>query len=49
MWVRDWILRREEQGAYTQLMRELSAEDPAQFSIFLRMKPCDFQNLASKI
>lgn len=32
VWVRDWILRRENLGAYSQLMSELSIEDPSQFS-----------------
>ncbi|KAI4455363.1 hypothetical protein MML48_9g00004746 [Holotrichia oblita] len=49
VWVREWILRREEFGAYNQLMSELSIEDPAQFSNFLRIKPADFEKLDCKI
>jgi len=49
VWVREWILRREEHGAYSQLMRELSVEDPSQFSNFLRTKLSDFEDLANKI
>lgn len=49
VWVREWILRREKYGVYNQLMSELSIEDPAQFSNFLRMKPTDFEKIACKI
>ena len=36
-WVRPWLARRNAMGAYNNLMREISLEDPQQFRIFLRM------------
>lgn len=38
VWVREWILRRESDGAYNRLMSELIIEDPMQFYNFMRMK-----------
>lgn len=35
VWVREWILKREDVGAYNQLLPECNIENPAQFSNFL--------------
>lgn len=49
VWVREWILRREELGAYSHLMRERSVEDPVQFSNFVGMKLVDFEYIVEEI
>ncbi len=38
-WVRPWISRRKEYGAFDQLMKELEREDVVSFSNFLRVSP----------
>lgn len=48
-WVREWILGRETEGAYNQLMFQLIIEDLMQFSNFVHMKISDFDNLTIKI
>ena len=52
-WVKNWVRRRDQQGAYTQLIRELQLEDAQQFRNFTRKLwkfracehagPCDWQ------
>ena len=49
MWVREWILKRESDGAYNRLMSELSIKNPMQFVNFMRMKAVYFEDLAIKI
>ena len=43
MWVRPWLSRRAEYGAYTNLMKELELEDPKAFRNFMRMEPAMFK------
>ena len=38
-WVRLWIQRRREVGAYHALMRELEQEDQRGFKHFVRIQP----------
>ena len=33
LWSRNWILRREDQGQYHKLCKELEAEDPLSFAV----------------
>ena len=40
-WVRPWIDRRRQFGAYNALMKELASEDPQSFRNFLRMDKQD--------
>ena len=49
VWDREWILKRESDGAYNRLMSELSIEDSMQFVNFMRIKAVDFEDLAIKI
>ncbi|KAJ8929607.1 hypothetical protein NQ314_017714 [Rhamnusium bicolor] len=49
VWVREWILKLESDGAYNRLMSELIIEDPMQFYNFMRMKAVDFEDLAIKV
>ena len=49
MWVRPWILRREELGCYDQLMVELRLEDPKAFHNFMRMTPDMFDELLARV
>ena len=39
MWVRPWLLQREERGAYHNIMAELYATDIPGFTDFMRMTP----------
>lgn len=45
MWVRDWIDRRREYGAYTNLLNELKIEDSLQFRNFIRMSAVELEDL----
>ena len=45
MWVRDWIDRRREYGAYTNLLNELKIEDSQQFRNFIRMSAVELEDL----
>lgn len=44
-WVRKWILRRENYGAYNNLLKELKIEDAQHFKNFIRMSAVDFEAL----
>ena len=46
IWTRSWIRRREERGAYHQLIRELAVEDAPAFARYFRMDKKKF-NAAS--
>ena len=48
-WVRPWINRRRQFGAYNALMKELASEDPQSFRNFLRMDKQDFDELLLKV
>ena len=43
MWVRPWLLQREERGAYYNIMAELYATDIPGFTNFMRMAPEFFE------
>lgn len=49
IWVREWIAKRNEQGAYNQLMLELRKGDPEYYKNFLRMSAADFEYLLELI
>lgn len=44
VWVRDWVKKRETEGCYVKLLKELSNE-PKLFKNFLRMTENDFDFL----
>ena len=48
-WVRSWICRRNEQGQFNQLMRELEEEDQDAFTNFLRITPAMFTELEQRL
>lgn len=48
-WVRSWIARREERGAFHQLVKELVIEDSAGYREFFRVNSQQFQFLLDKI
>lgn len=48
-WVRSWIARREERGAFHQLVKELVVEDSAGYREFFRLNSQQFQFLLDKI
>ena len=49
IWVRNWILRRDELGASANLLRELALEDPEEYKMCLRMTPASFKTLLNLI
>ena len=44
-WVRPWIARRQQLGAFHALVRELEMEDPRAFANFVRMDIQQFHHL----
>ena len=48
-WVRPWVCRRGDFGAYSKLMRELADEDQTAFRNFLRVEPRMFQEILDRI
>ena len=49
MWVRPWLLQREERGAYHNIMAELYATDIPGFINFMRMTPEFFEMIKSRL
>ena len=49
IWVRPWLLRRNQYGAYETLMQELQAEDRPGYRSFQRMYPEVFKQLLQKV
>ena len=48
-WVKNWVRRRDRQGAYTQLIHELQLEDAQQFRNFTRMSAVEVQRLVNML
>jgi len=48
-WVKKWVRRRDQQGAYTQLISELQLEDAQQFRNFTRMSAVEVQSLVNRL
>lgn len=48
-WIRSWIERRQEQGAYANLVHELKNEDPNMYKRYFRMDPDNFQHILAMI
>ncbi|KAF8777947.1 putative nuclease HARBI1 like protein [Argiope bruennichi] len=48
-WVKKWIRRRDELGTSNLLLKELAAEDPKEYRLFLRLTPEMFNNLLCRI
>lgn len=44
-WTKRWIMRREAQGAFNNLIRELNAEDPEKFRQFHRVDRQSFEEI----
>ncbi|CAH2016020.1 unnamed protein product [Acanthoscelides obtectus] len=49
IWCREWLTRRESQGASTNLIRELRYEDPKEYRMMLRMTAAKFYYLLGLI
>ena len=49
MWVRRWLLQREERGAYHNIMAELYATDIPGFTNFMRMTPEFFEMIKTRL
>jgi len=48
-WVKNRVRRRDQQGAYTQLIRELQLEDAQQFRNFTRLSAVEVQSLVNRL
>ena len=42
LWVKDWLLRREERGAMNNILQELQLESEEDYRKYLRMNPETF-------
>ena len=49
MWVRPWLLQREERGAYHKIMAELYATDIPGFTNYMRMNPEFFEMIKTRL
>ena len=49
MWVRPWLLQREERAAYHSIMAELYATDIPGFTNFMRMTPEIFEMIKTRL
>ena len=48
-WIRQWVARRQERGAYNTIFRELALEDSSGFADYMRMPHCKFIELLNII
>ncbi len=48
-WVKKWIQRRSQQGAYANLVQELDAEEPEKFRQFHRLDRDRFNDILARI
>jgi hypothetical protein len=48
-WIKNWVRRRDRQGAYMQLISELQLEDAQQFRNFTRMSAVEVQSLVNML
>ena len=48
-WARQWLLRRQEKGAFYTIFQELAMEDCKGFSKFMRMQYAKFVHLADML
>ena len=49
MWVRPWLLQREERGAYHNIMADLYATDIPGFTNYMRMAPEFFEMIKTRL
>ena len=49
MWVRPWLLQREERGAYHNIVAELYATDIPGFTNYMRMTPEFFEMIKTRL
>ena len=49
MWVRTWLLQREERGAYHNIMADLYAKDIPGFANYMRMTPEFFEMIKTRL
>ena len=49
MWVRPWLLQREERGAYQNIMADLYATDISGFTNYMRMTPEFFEMIKTRL
>lgn len=49
VWTREWILRQESQGAFSQLVNELRLCDTSSYRNFVRMDAVTFEELLTSV
>ncbi|CAB4036504.1 Hypothetical predicted protein [Paramuricea clavata] len=48
-WTKRWIMRRQGQGAYANLVKELNAEEPEQFRQYHRIDRQSFESILTMV
>ena len=48
-WVKQWILRRQAQGACVNIVCELNCEDPEKFTQYHRLDRCLFEEVLALV
>ena len=49
MWVRSWLERRQRQGVYKNLARELRVEDPEMYRRYFRVTSMEFEEILWRV
>ena len=49
VWTREWILKRETQGAFHQLLNEIQMCDVSSYCNFVRMDVATFEELLARV
>ena len=49
IWAKEWISRRGTQGAYCNLIRELSVEDPSMYNAYHRLNVDSFNAILAMV
>lgn len=48
-WVKRWIMKRNEFGVYSQLLKELRCQDSQYYKNFIRMDSANFEVVLNKV
>ena len=49
MWIKSWVSRRQTQGAFANIVRELDHEDAEKFRQFHRLDRASFQQVLTLV
>ncbi len=48
-WIKSWVSRRQTQGAFANIVRELDCEDPEKFRQFHRLDRASFEEVLTLV